>query len=85
MKIVKTFNEWENPNKIKGGLSDDKTVADVAKMHSLSTEQMQAKLDAGAKVELEHTSDLDMAMEIALDHIYENPNYYEKLATIEDH
>ena len=82
-KYVKTFEQWENPNTIKGGLSDDKSVADVAKMHGLTDKEIRAKLDAGAKVEMEHTSDVDMAMEIALDHLTEDPNYYEKLQTIE--
>lgn len=33
----------------------------------------------GAKVELEHTSDLEKAIEIAEDHLAEDPEYYEKL------
>lgn len=37
----------------------------------------------GAKVELEHTRDADLAVEIALDHLAEDPLYYAKLARIE--
>lgn len=36
----------------------------------------------GILVELEHTSDPLVAMEITMDHLFEDPNYYPKLATI---
>lgn len=39
----------------------------------------------GIKVELEHTDDQQIATEIALDHLAEDPKYYDKLATIEQH
>lgn len=60
-------------DKIPGGLADDKKPNDF-----------NAKaLKAGIKVEMEHTSDKKVAMEIAMDHLTEDPKYYEKLATIE--
>jgi len=31
----------------------------------------------------EHTTDVNIAKEIALDHLYEDPNYYSKLSKIE--
>lgn len=37
----------------------------------------------GIKVELEHTDDVFTALEIAMDHLTEDPKYYEKLKTIE--
>jgi hypothetical protein len=40
-------------------------------------------LAKGTKVELEHTGDPDLAMEIAMDHLTEDPRYYEKLAKME--
>jgi len=40
------------------------------------------QLDAGIKVELEHTKDKKLAKEIAKDHLSEDPNYYKKLKTI---
>ena len=41
------------------------------------------QLDKGIKVELEHTGDRKVAREIALDHLGEDPHYYNKLAKAE--
>ena len=40
-------------------------------------------LQKGAKHELEHTDDWKLAMEIAMDHLAEDPKYYVKLAKME--
>lgn len=42
------------------------------------------QVEMGIKVEMEHTSNTDIAREIAYDHLTEDPDYYTKLATIED-
>jgi hypothetical protein len=36
----------------------------------------------GIQVEMEHTSDVEIAKEIAMDHLAEDPEYYEKLKNI---
>jgi 8-oxo-dGTP pyrophosphatase MutT (NUDIX family)/GNAT superfamily N-acetyltransferase len=41
------------------------------------------QLLAGTKVEMEHTDDIEIAQEIAMDHLTEDPDYYKKLKTIE--
>lgn len=41
------------------------------------------KLAAGAKIEMEHTDDEKLARRIALDHLAEDINYYEKLKKVE--
>jgi Protein of unknown function (DUF5661) len=38
-----------------------------------------AELERGAQHELEHTGDLRVARQIAIDHLHEEPRYYEKL------
>lgn len=60
-------------DKLPGGLADEKRPADFD----------PAQLAQGVKVELEHTEDAARAMEIAMDHLTEDPDYYEKLKTIE--
>ena len=40
-------------------------------------------LRRGTRVELEHTHDRRLAERIAMDHLVEDPRYYEKLARIE--
>lgn len=73
----------EKGEKLKGGLADGKTVKDLATMHKLSTPQMMALVKHGVAVELEHTSETDKAKEVAMDHLYEDADYYKKLKKIE--
>ena len=72
------------PNNIPGGLSQFATIGDLATMHKLPLGQIIRQIMKGVKVESEHTTDLDIAMEIAFDHIYEDPKYYDKLSGIEE-
>ena len=60
-------------DKIPGGLADDKTTKDFNK----------AQLQKGKKVESEHTSSPAIATEIAMDHLTEDKDYYEKLEKME--
>lgn len=55
----------------------------IANKHGVSTGQIVYQLAKGVRVELEHTSDHDIAHEIALDHLSEFPDYYNRLETIE--
>lgn len=76
--------------KIPGGLAadipgsmEDKHQA-IADMHDVSKEEIDAEVEKGVKAEMEHTEDEEIAHEIAMDHVYEDPDYYTKLATIEE-
>lgn len=78
-------------NKVKGGLSDKLTLNDLARKWSKNSkdgyekmlEHLKTQLNIGIKVELEHTKDKNVAKEIAMDHLSEDPNYYTKLKKIE--
>lgn len=59
------------------------TVAEIAEKHGVDRMQIAKQLDKGVKVELEHTKDKSVAREIALDHLAEDPKYYDKLASVE--
>jgi predicted nucleotidyltransferase len=59
------------------------TVNQLVKKHSVPKEQILSQLKKGMKVELEHTTDADIAKEIALDHLSEFPDYYDRLAKAE--
>ena len=72
------------PNKIPGGLAQFATIGDLAQMHKLPIDQIIKQILKGVKIESEHTSDLDIAMEIAFDHVYEDPKYYDRLSSIEE-
>ena len=58
---------------VKGGLADD---MDPGSFN-------QKALMKGIHVELEHTDDILTAMEIAMDHLSEDPDYYKKISAIE--
>ena len=42
----------------------------------------RAQLAIGTRVEMEHTRDVRLAREIAMDHLSEDPDYYQKLSSI---
>ena len=55
--------------KLPGGVGDEST-----------TDQVDpTQLSIGIQIEMEHTNDLDIAKEIAMDHLTEDPKYYTKL------
>ena len=59
------------------------TLLQLVKKHGVSLAQLQNQLRRGIQVELEHTSDRATAREIALDHLGEFPDYYDRLASAE--
>jgi len=60
------------------------TLKDLAKKHDMSLGDIGAQLAMGIKAEKEHTSDMLVAKEIALDHLNELPDYYTKLEKMEE-
>jgi hypothetical protein len=70
-------------DKIPGGLAKGMTLSDIAKHHKISPQTLKNEFIKGYAVEREHTTDIEVAKEIALDHLYEDPNYYSKLSKIE--
>lgn len=60
---------------LSGGLADTNESSDF------NFEQIQK----GKKIELEHTDDPDIAEEISMDHLKEDPRYYDKLEKTEPH
>lgn len=59
--------------RLKGGLSDKDKIKDYPKQ----------SLKEGVDVEIEHTNDINLALEIAMDHLSEDKSYYKKLKEIE--
>lgn len=53
-------------NELEGGLGDDASLSDFC----------PKQLALGLEVEMEHTDDPKVALEIAMDHLTENPEYY---------
>jgi hypothetical protein len=65
------------------GLSKGKSIEDIAKKHNVNLEELKTEWNKGTEVETEHTSNKQMAKEIAKDHLFEDPKYYTKLAKME--
>lgn len=73
-RIIQTFTDFGNrkwKDRLEGGKADDKTPEDFP----------SDDLRVGSKVEREHVSNPDIATEIAMDHLTEDPEYYDKLIT----
>ena len=58
---------------LPGGLADEKIPEDFE----------SRGLQQGIEVEMEHTTDPSLAQEIAMDHLTEDPGYYNKLEIID--
>jgi hypothetical protein len=70
-------------NKIKGGKADKMTAKDIANKFKVSVDKIEAQIRKGVKIEMEHTDDKKRAAEIAMDHITEFPDYYDRLIKME--
>jgi len=79
-------------DKIPGGLAKGKTLIDLAKKwdskgyydpKQFAEKYVKPQLLKGIKVEMEHTTDVRIATEIAMDHLWEDLKYYDKLDKIE--
>ena len=68
---------------LPGGLGDNMSIEDIAKKHGVPAEQIVSQIKKGAKVEKEHTNDVRKAVEISMDHLTEDPSYYDKLDKME--
>ena len=75
---------------IEGGHSLDDldnptpTIAELVKMHGVPAKVILDQLTQGIEAEYEHTSDFEVAKQIAMDHLGEDPYYYDKLKFIEN-
>jgi len=84
IKIVKPTE------KIPGGLGSKLTGTmeekhqQIADEHGVHVEEINVELKKGIEVEMEHTTDEEMAHEIAMDHLLEDPKYYTNLSKIEE-
>lgn len=75
LAVSRIAQKWaaQHKDQLPGGLADKRNPSDF------DPEQLKK----GIKVEMEHTDDSAKAEEIAMDHLTEDPKYYDKLETIE--
>jgi hypothetical protein len=65
------------------GMKKHKTPEEIADNHGKSLKYINKQLKAGIQVESEHTTDKHEAEIIALQHLDERPDYYERLKKVE--
>ena len=83
-------NSLDKLNNIPGGLAEHKTMDDFYNKYRNSFRgiedfyiEFSERVNQGKRIEMEHTTDVNIAKEIALDHLWEDLDYYDKLAKIE--
>ncbi len=75
-KSKSPFNEMHD-------VKTHKTVEQIAKKHRLEVSFVKKQLEMGIPIEHEHTKDKDLATDIALQHLDEIPDYYNRLKKME--
>lgn len=82
-KVVKAEEKKEDK---KEEMPSVKTLEpkELAKQHDVPLKDIEAQVKKGTEHEKEHTKDAKTAREIALDHIKEDPKYYDNLEKIEE-
>ena len=63
-------------DKLKGGRGDNNDVDKLVKKHGVKEAKIRKEIEKGLEVEMEHTDDEKVAMEIVMDHLTEFPDYY---------
>ena len=64
-------------------LKSHKSVEQIARKHRMDVSDIQKQLDMGEPIEHEHTKNHKLAMDIALQHLDEFPDYYTRLKKME--
>jgi hypothetical protein len=87
MKVANSYKsnlkETEKPKKNK--TFDEIVKKNLKKGENISVveKKLKSEIIKGIKVEMEHTNNKEIAKKIAMDHLYEDLNYYKKLKKIE--
>lgn len=68
---------------VGSGVSRNMSPNEIADYHGVPIKDIITQLEMGVKVEMEHTTDKQEAKRIALDHLYEFPDYYTRLEIME--
>jgi len=79
-----TLSMLDEEELIDGGKADGMSVEDIAKKHGVTVDEIEAQIKKGVDIEFEHVDDSERAREIAMDHLEEFPDYYDRLINMED-
>jgi hypothetical protein len=76
-------SDIEKSDELKGGLADKLSIEQIAEKHKVPLEKIMKQVKKGLKVEMGHTDDKNIALEIVKDHLYESSSYYSLLREME--
>lgn len=65
-------------------VSEGYTCEEIAEMHGVDLDFIMDQLEKGIEIEMEHTDDPEEAKAIAKDHLFEIPDYYDRLEQMEE-
>lgn len=80
-KLKRSMSEEE---KLVGGKGDKMSLKKLSKKHKVNLIDLAKQFIEGLNVEMEHTNDQKKATEIVMDHLTEDPKYYDKLSKVEN-
>ena len=87
MRIARNLSEKElaeyDGNEMVGGKADGMSLKDIADRYGVTVKDMLSELLLGIDEEMKHTSDETIAVEIALDNLFDIPDYYTRLKQME--
>lgn len=66
-----------------GDLKGHPAIKEIAKKHNISIDKVISQVKKGYSLEKEHTNNIDMAVDIAIQHVDEIPDYYDRLINME--
>jgi len=79
------FKDIENHyNIIKGGKGDKSSILSISNKFNVPRYKIEEEFLKGLKVELEHSNNYRIAVDIVFDHLVEIPDYYTRLIKMED-
>lgn len=81
--VADHMDSGESETEVNEQLRPHKTVEQIARKHRMNVSDIQKQLDMGAPIEHEHTKDKTLAIDIALQHLDEIPDYYTRLKKME--
>ena len=81
--VADHMDSGESETEVNEQLKPHKTVEQIARKHRMNVSDIQKQLDMGAPIEHEHTKDKTLAIDIALQHLDEIPDYYTRLKKME--
>ena len=82
-EAIREKNLEETLDEAAGGIALGMTVEDIAEKHGVAVDDIEKQIKIGVEIEQEHTSDEEQAKKIAMDHLVEFPDYYDRLVKME--